>query len=479
MLTKLLQNKKILYTIVGFLPLSVSLLFTPVYINYLSIKDYGFLNIYNTLIGLIAPLLHFGIKDGFGFLYWKNNDTSETIDAFFKKSISSILTFQLLSIIVFFLIGKYIFGYFFESLNDDYFKPFFFVSCFYAFFLNFNDLFFYYFRNKGNMKDFLLLNVLSLAMMTLGTLIGVFFLHEGLYGAIFGKFIGFTSVVLCFMIKYFKNIKIDFDIEFTKQIMYSGFPILLGSIIGAYFVIADKFFLQKYFSLNAMGIYGMALTIMYLVDVFLTSSMHFVLPDLLNKIKTKTEDVLILQPIKDIFHLLSVFCFLTLALCPLVIKIFPKEYEEVLFYIPFLCIVPFVKFLYNINSLNFYLYKTSTVFLTIQIITALALIVVVYFMPTRLYIYGAIIISLAYHIIQLLVSYLFLLSKKHYLLNDTKLFLLFFVVLFLLISLGILFYLTNNTTFYFIPFFIYVTIIVLTEKDFILKITNYFKNNLL
>lgn len=472
---KLIKNKKILYTLVGFLPLSVSLLFAPVYINYLSVKDYGFLNIYNTLIGLIAPLLHFGIKDGFGFLYWKNNDTSESIDTFFKKSISSILTFQILTIIVFSVIGKYIFGYFFESLNEDYFKPFFLVSCFYAFFLNFNDLFFYYFRNKGNTKEFLLLNVLSLATMTLGTLIGVVILEYGLYGAIFGKFIGFALVVLYFTIKYFKKVKFDIDIKFTKQIIFSGFPILLGSLIGAYLVVADKFFLQKHFSLNAMGIYGMALTIMYIVDVFLTSSMHFMLPELLNKIKAKESPVFILKPIVDMFHLLSIFCFLILALCPIAIKLFPKEYEEVLFYIPFLCIIPFVKFLYNINSLNFYLYKTSFVFLTIQIITALALILLVYFMPPDLYIYGAIIISLSYQIIQLLISYLFLLRKKHYLLNDKTLFFLFFIALSLLISLGIFVFFTKNTAFYFIPFLGYTTLIFLTESNLILKIKDNLK----
>ena len=121
---------------------------------------------------------------------------------------------------------------------------------------------------------------------------------------------------------------------------------------------------------------------------------------------------------------------------------------------------------------------TSFVFLAIQVTTALALVLVVYFLPPTLYIYGAIIISLSYYVIQLLVSYVFLMQQKHYLLNDKKLFLQFFIVLFLLISLGILFTLTNNTVYYVIPFFVYMSIILFTERDLLLKINNYFKNNL-
>ena len=476
MLTKLLKNKRVLYTVIGFLPLSVSVLFTPIYINYLSVKDYGFLNLYNTVIGLIAPILHLGIKDGFGFLYWQNNDSSESIDSFFKKSLSSIAILQIVTMFLFLVFGGFILGLFFESFNETYYKPFIIVAGFYAFFLNINDLFFYYFRNKENVKNFILLNVLSLVLMTLGSILGIIVFNKGLYGAIYGKFIGYGIVVFYFTIKYFRALEVKIDVKFIKKITYSGFPILLSTLIGAYSSVCDKFFLQKYFPLNSMGIYGMALTITYLVDILLISFMHYMLPDMLNKLKNGESEKDIVKSIEEVFHLLSIFCFFVLALSPVVLKLFPNDYFEVLFYIPFLCIVPFIKFLYNLNSLNFYLFKSSRVFLKVQIISSLLIFSALYFLPVKLNIYGAVIIVILYNAIQLAISYLFLIKEKYFILKDKKLIIPYFLVLFLLISLGILYSMTQYLFLFYIPIFIYLFILYLTDRHFVSKFIESIKN---
>lgn len=476
MLIKILQNKKVLYTLIGFLPLSVSIIFTPIYINYLSVKDYGFMNLYSTIIGLIAPILHLGIKDGFGFLYWQNNDNSESIDSFFKKSLSSIALLQMITMFLFFIFGGLILGLFFESFNETYYKPFVLIAGFYAFFLNINDLFFYYFRNKGDTKKFILLNIMSLVLMTMGSILGIIVFNKGLYGAIYGKFIGYSIAVLYFMFNYFRTFELEFDIKFIKKITYSGFPILLSTLIGAYSSICDKFFLQKHFPLNSMGIYGMALTITYLVDILLISFMHYMLPDILAKLKNLESEKDIIKSIEEVFHLLSIFCFFVLAISPVVLNFFPIDYLEVLLYIPFLCIVPFIKFLYNLNSLNFYLFKSSRIFLKVQIISSILIFLTLYFLPVKLHIYGAVLILILYNMIQVAISYLFLIKEKHFILKDKKLIIFYFLVLFLLISLGILYSMTQYLFLFYIPIFIYLFILYLTDRHFIAKFIESIKN---
>lgn len=476
MLTTLLKNKKVLYTVIGFLPLSVSVIFTPIYINYLSVEDYGFINLYNTVIGLIAPILHLGIKDGFGFLYWHNNNDSNSADLFFNKSLLSIIIFQALTMILFFVFGGFILGLFFESFNYDDYKEFVIVAGFYAFFLNINDLFFYYFRNKGDIKNFILLNVLSLVTMTIGSVLGIIVFNKGLYGAILGKFIGYAIVVLFFMFKHFQTLELNIDLKFIKKITYSGFPILLSTIIGAYSSVCDKFFLQKHFSLSSMGIYGMALTITYLVDILLVSFMHYMLPDILNKLKDGGQESNIVKSIEEVFHLLTIFCFFVLAISPVVLKLFPEDYLQVLFYIPFLCIVSFIKFLYNINSLNFYLYKSSRVFLKVQIVSSLIIFLVLYLLPIKLHIYGAVLILVLYNVIQLVISYIFLIKEKFFILKDKKLIILYFSVLLLLISLGILYIVTKFLFLFYIPIFIYLFILYLMDRRFVSKFVESLKN---
>lgn len=476
MLEKLLENKKVLYTVIGFLPLSISLVFTPFYIHFLSIKDYGFLNLYNTVIGLIAPLLHLGIKDGFGFLYWQNNDSSDTTNSFFKKTLSSIIILQMITMFLFFVFGGFVLGLFFESFNELYYKPFVLVAGFYAFFLNINDLFFYYFRNNGDTKNFILLNILSLVLMTIGSILGIIVFNKGLYGAIIGKFVGYVLVVLFFVLKYFKTIKLEFDFTFIKKITYSGFPILLSTLIGAYSSVCDKVFLQKHFPLSSMGIYGMALTITYLIDVFLVSFMHYVLPDMLNKLKNQEEEKEIIKSVEEVFHLLVLFCFFIIAVSPLVLNLFPKDYLEVLCYIPFLCIVPFIKFLYSINTLNFYLFKSPRVFLKVQTISSPMIFIVIYFLPVKLHIYGAVLILVLYNVIQLVISYFFLIKEKYFILKDKKLIILYFSVLLLLISLGILYIVTKFLFLFYVPIFIYLFILYLMDRRFISKFIESLKN---
>lgn len=478
MLTTLLKNKKVLYTVIGFLPLSVSVIFTPIYINYLSVEDYGFINLYNTVIGLIAPILHLGIKDGFGFLYWHNNHDSNSVDLFFNKSLLSIIIFQGLTMTLFFVFGGFILGLFFRSFNEIDYKPFVFVAGFYAFFLNINDLFFYYFRNKGDTKNFILLNLLSLALMTLGSIFGIIVFNQGLYGAIFGKFIGYSIVVLYFVVKHFKNLALSIDLKFIKTITHLGFPILLSTLIGAYSSVCDKFFLQKHFPLGSMGIYGMALTITYLVEILLVSFMHYMLPDMLNKLKNGGEENAIVKSIEEVFHLLTIFCFFVLAISPMVLKLFPKDYLEVLCYIPFLCVVSFIKFLYNINSLNFYLYKSSRVFLKVQIVSSLIIFLVLYFLPIKMHIYGAVLILVLYNVIQLVISYMFLIKEKYFILKDRKLIILYFLVLFLLISLGILYLITKFLFLFYIPIFMYLFILYSIDRHFVSKFMENFNNTI-
>jgi O-antigen/teichoic acid export membrane protein len=451
-------NKKVLYILVGYLPLSISLIFTPIYTHYLSIEDYGFLNLFNTLIGLIAPILHLGIKDGFGFLYWKHNTNKESSDLFFRRSFSSLIGLQLVTSILFLVIGHTILKHFFSFLNQDQYKNFLYILLFYAFFLNINDLFFYYFRNEDKLKKFLILNLATVVCMTIGSFVGIILLKMGLDGAIYGKAIGFIVVILFFVIENCKHFKIEF--HFVKEIFVSGLPILVSTIIGAYASNMDKYFLQKYFDLGTLGLYGMAVTIIYLIDILLISFSHFLLPDTINKIKNNSSKLEIQGPIKDVFIMLILFIFLILTVSPLVIKIFPLEYNNVLLYLPFLAVNPIIKFWYTLNTLNFYFYNNSTIFLKVQLISFVLTIMIMQIIPLKLSIDGAIIITLLNTIFQLLVSSLFSRKRKSFSVNDATMFSFSFLSIALLIALGLVYRMNLNSFYYPLAFIVFLLIFI-------------------
>jgi O-antigen/teichoic acid export membrane protein len=354
-----LKNKKILYIFIGYLPLSISFILTPIYTHYLPVKDYGFFNLYNSLIGIIAPLLHIGVKDGFGFLYWKTKG-EETTRTFFSKTMGSMFVLQLSTFLFVILFGRLLLSNFFNFINDEEYKDYFFILVFYAFFLNFNDLLFYFYRNEDNLKGFVFLNVSSTLLMTIGSIIGIIVLNEGIKGAIYGRAIGFIIVVIGFIVKHINEIVFQF--KFTKIVFSAGLPILVSSILGSYSGNLDKYFLQKNFELSFMAKYGIALTIMYVVDVFLVSIFHFSMPETIKKLKDGINKHEIQNSINEIFVVFLLFLLLVVGISPYFIKLFPKNYSETLLYLPFLALNPIIKFYGSFNTLSFYLYDKSTVF---------------------------------------------------------------------------------------------------------------------
>lgn len=474
MLRRLLKNKKILFTIIGFLPLTVSVVFTPVYVNYLSLEDYGFLNFYNTFLGIIAPVLHIGIKDGFGFLYWKNTETKVQTDQFFNNSFSTMLLFQLATMALFLFLGAKVLPMWFEAWAQPEYTSYIWVAAFYAFFLNFNELFFYYYRNTNEIRKFVQLNVASLLLMTLGSFLGIFVFKLGLYGAIMGKFAGYALVVVYFFIRQIRFLTWNPRPQFIRQIISSGFPILVGSVLGAYSSVCDKYFLQEHFSISTLGVYGMALTIVYLVEILLTSFMHQMLPATLKKIQEKAGADVIVPPIKDVFHLMALFGFVVMAATPLVLKLFPPDYQTVMLYVPYLMLIPFIKFIYNFNVLNFYLFSASRVFLKAQIISSVCTFLITFLMPPVTLIFGAVVIALCYNLFQLLISYLFLVRERYFLLNNRALWFFLVLAVTLLIAVGVGYHVTGYSILFFVPFFIYSVVVLKGDPDFF----NKFKQSL-
>ncbi len=430
-----LKNKKILYVVVGYIPLSVSLFFTPIYTYFLSIGDYGFVNLFNALIGVIAPLLHLGIKDGFSFLFWKSNGEKGEIQLL-GNTITSMLTTQGVMLVTFIFLGKLILTPFLNFLSDENYSHFFHILIFHAFFLNINDVFFYFFRNTNKLSEFIKLNMYSTVLMTIGSVVGIIILKKGVDGAIYGRSIGYCSVVLYFLAKYYKFLSLDWK-SFPK-FFRSGIPVLLAGVLGTYSATLDKYYLQKYFDLKFMGIYGIALSIIYVIDILIISLFHYLLPETIKKIKDDKKQNILL-PVRESFLVVLIFIFLVIAFSPLVLKLFPSPYSEALYYIPLLAINPILKFWYSFNTVNFYLKKNSLIFLKHQVLVFLLNFLAIFLIPIRLEIFGAIYLSILNSILLLAISFVLLHNSSDYVLKDKKMIFLTLFVLGLLFVLNFLY----------------------------------------
>jgi len=359
-----------IYTLLGFAPLSFSLIFTPFYTQYLSKEAYGLLNLFNAISGMLVPLLGLGIDQALSFMYWDYKEDRKKLNEFMST------TLCLLSIIGFFVItfgllfGRYIISHTITNSEKYTLWPFILFSLVYPFFIIQSRTFLYYYRNEGEIKKYALLNLSSLAMITVGSILGVIVFKHGAEGAVEGRTAGFCIVVGLFLIYEFRKIGVKFNTAAAKLLLRISMPLFFSSLIGAIAYVGDRLIVEKLGSLELLGIYGFALTIASVIEILLSSLGNSFIPNIYQAMLNDKE-----RDYHEFHFSLFMFVFfilfsivLIIAASPIFIGLFISEnYRDSIELIPVLCFAFLPRCFTQLYSLVFYKKKKTTFILYLNI----------------------------------------------------------------------------------------------------------------
>lgn len=377
-MTSLKLKNTLIYTILGFLPLSFSLLFTPLYTQYLTRADYGLLNLFNMISGMLIPFYGLGIDQAAGFLYWDYSRGKTKLAQFMSTTL--ILTAL---VAVFFILagafaGPWLMHTFIKNAEHFTFWPFLLLALLYPFFMTVNRVLLYYYRNEGNIKTYALLNVGSLVLITAGSVLGVITLTRGAEGAVEGRTIGFCLIIFLFLLYEAGRLGLRFDREIAGTLLRMGGPLFISTLVGAVAYIGDRLIVEQMGTLEMLGIYGFSVTIASVVEILMSALGNAFTPGIYKIMVDEDKEqygAADFQLFLYVFALIGSVAAVTAVITPFMRFFINEEFAEASRYIPGLCVAFVPRLFTQLYSLKFYKKKKTFFILWLNLVYLVGMIV--------------------------------------------------------------------------------------------------------
>gem|GEM_PF-2177486 len=369
-MVQLKLKNTIIYTVLGFLPLSFSLIFTPVYTQYLSKTDYGLLNLFTIISGILIPFFGLGIDQVAGFLYWDYSKDKKKLAEFMSTTICLLFLVALVIFLVGFLFGPMLINNFVKNGAHFTTWPYLTLALVYPFFMIINRVLLYYYRNEGDIKKYATLNISTLLLITTGSVLGVVTFNKGAEGAIEGRTIGFCGIILFFVFYELKKIGLTYNKDIAKPLIKMGGPLFLSTLIGALAYIGDRVIIEQSGTLEMLGIYGFSVTIASVIEILMAALSNSFTPGIYktileeNKAEYKNTRF---QLFILIYLIIALVVFITAIIVPFMKLFISPNFFEAVQYIPLLCLAFVPRVFTQLFSLKFYKLKKTSYMLYLNI----------------------------------------------------------------------------------------------------------------
>lgn len=380
-MAKDILKSSISYTILGFLPLSFAFLFTPIYLNYLDKEEYGLLNLFVLYSGIIAQVYAMGVSSAFGYIYWDVYKDGNELKKLISSTLGLLLIFQVLFISIGILFGDGILGFLVKSSDKFTFSPFLITSLFFSAFMVYYEMFLYFFRNEGKLKQYATLSISTLILLTLGTLYGVVWLDWKAIGAIWGRTFGYGIVVVLFFIYIASKYGISFDFKRSKSLLIFSIPLFINSLVGAFSYGVDRLIIERFDNLENFGVYAFALIIITVIEIWFNALNNALSPTLYKfiheSINEKKKEIRILSNLIIISVLLLITAIIAL-IHPVFHILIPENFHQAALYIPILAIAFIWRVMTTLTSYSIYSKKKTKLLLINQSSYLLAIVILGY-----------------------------------------------------------------------------------------------------
>lgn len=260
---KLIKNTTI-YALGDIIPRLIGFISLPILTQYLTPSDYGIVNYVNTLNTFLLALGFLGVNTYFLVFYYRCKSNEEQ-----KKLLGNLSTFIILvnTIIValLFVFGKQFFNVLGSNID---FYPYLFIGILINFFNLFSILPSAFFRVIEKPMPLTILNISRGIIAFILTLILVIYFDYTALGVLYANLIVnfIYAFIFLFMIRH--HIIWNLDLKQIKKVLIFTLPLVPGSISYYLTTISDRILIDKYLSLNDLGIYSVAASIALILNIF-------------------------------------------------------------------------------------------------------------------------------------------------------------------------------------------------------------------
>lgn len=338
-MNKKLFSNTILYTIGEVVPRIIAFLMMPIFTRYLTPSDYGILSYTNSVIAFIYTLCTLALNTYVLRFYFECKSEEDQ-----KKLIGNVFIFIALINLCVLLILNIIGPLIIEKAHISVpWKPYFRLAILNNFLESFSIIPMVYYRVKQNAKCFVGISLGRCVSQYILTFIMISSLNLGLMSQYYGRLFTLMPFFVLYLIIMIKHSKICLDWKQIGEGLKFSLPLLPGAISYLALTSFDRIILERYVSLEIIGIYNIAYTIAYAMNMVIQSFYKALEPDIFQKYNSETVTEVFtpyLRKMNNIYNfaLFALALALSLFAKEALIIVASKSYYSAAFYVPFVLV---------------------------------------------------------------------------------------------------------------------------------------------
>ena len=365
-MSKLVKNS-IFYLIGNILPQVAGFVLLPIYTSYLDPEQYGILNSMTVLSSVVGIVLTLGIDRGIYRLYYDYKNDERKI---YLGTIIIGLTFLSVLFFIIALLLPQLLSSIYKSIP---FYPYYLLMLLLTLFSKVITVPSIYLTVSEQAGKFVLLNLFAFFLTAFFNLLYIIHFNEGAIGMLKGTLITNLIMVPAFYLYTYKAISFKFKVSYFLESVKFSLPLLPGLLFAWILNLSDRIFLERYLSMNEVGIYSFGYKIAGLVTIiagglFAAYNPHFY--KLANEggieVKSKIE-----KYNNTVIFLILAICFFIAFFSKELIELFiSSKYSAAIGLIPILTIAFFFSQISGFLNLMMYQDKKTKLIMYITFVSA-------------------------------------------------------------------------------------------------------------
>jgi O-antigen/teichoic acid export membrane protein len=260
---KALVVNSVFYSLGEIIPRVFSFLLLPVLTRYLSTYEYGVNSYVTAIMTFMFVISSLSLNT-----YVLRNYYLEENELRRKELIGGVFAFICIFNVFLLILQTVFFPFALKQFDVDIpFYPFFFLAIFNNFFDAMSIVPLVLFRVKGNAKGFFYLSISRIIFQYIFIYILVVYMEMGLVGTFYARLFVNIPFAVIYIILIARNGKIHFDKKLIRTALLFSLPLLPGSLSYLIITLSDRVIMEKYVSLNSIGIYSVAFTLSIALNV--------------------------------------------------------------------------------------------------------------------------------------------------------------------------------------------------------------------
>lgn len=349
-----------LYILSGIMPAAANLIVLQIYLQYISPEEYGVFGLIQIFIAILPLCFTFLIHNSINRLYFDCDDIKDI-----KKYYSTLMNFSILLsliiLLILYLFLEEIIFVSFPSLDREYYL-YFKLASYIALFEALYQLGISLIRVERKAKLYFLINMLMLLFRLSVGVYAIVFMGLKLDGLVYSQLVAVVIGALATLLYSKKYLGFCFEFKLLKRSLIYSLPLIPHSLAAMIFMYSDRFVLEKYVSMSALGLYFLGDRLSQVGKILVNQFNASFSPVFINSARKSYEDsVFITKNIANTFLSFYVIIFSIGSLFALEIfnMLFPAEYKESATYFLILMTAYYFRSLYCFLSQGvFYLKKT-------------------------------------------------------------------------------------------------------------------------